>query len=94
MTNLLSVNQILKILDDENNLKKKIEKTISNLNKIFEKRAIHISHVASGYRFQAKPGLEEYISKLKDKGTNKFSKSFFRNNFDNCLQTACNQRRY
>ena len=32
----------------------------------------YTSKVASGYRFQAKPGMEEYISKLKDKGTNKF----------------------
>ena len=72
----LSVNQILKILDDKTVTKKNIESSISNLNKIFENRAIHISHVASGYRFQAKPGLENYISKLKDKGTNKFSKAF------------------
>ena len=39
-------------------------------------RAIHIKHVASGYRFQAKTGLEVYISKLKDKGANRFSKAF------------------
>ena len=72
----LTVNQILKILDDKNITKKKIESSISNLNKRYHDRAIHIKHVASGYRFQAKTGLEVYISKLKDKGTNRFSKAF------------------
>lgn len=72
----LSANQMIKIIDDKTITKKKIESCISNLNKTFEKRAIHICHVASGYRFQAKSGLEDYISKLKDKGTNKFSKAF------------------
>ena len=56
--------------------KKKIESCISNLNKRYADRAIHIKHVASGYRFQAKTGLEVYISKLKDKGANRFSKAF------------------
>ena len=56
--------------------KKKIESCISNLNKRYADRAIHIKQVASGYRFQAKTGLEAYISKLKDKGTNRFSKAF------------------
>ena len=32
--------------------------------------------MSSGYRFQAKSGIEHYVSKLKDKGTNKFSKAF------------------
>tara|TARA_B100000035_G_C21009712_1_gene559006 strand:+ start:792 stop:1313 length:522 start_codon:yes stop_codon:yes gene_type:complete len=72
----LSINQILKILDDSKNNKKNIESAIQVLNKKYTDKAIHISKVASGYRFQAKPGLEQYISKLKDKGTNKFSKAF------------------
>ena len=72
----LTVNQILKILDDKKITKKKIELSISNLNERYIDRAIHIKHVASGYRFQAKTGLEAYISKLKDKGTNRFSKAF------------------
>ena len=72
----LTVNQILKILDDKKITKKKIELSISNLNERYIDRAIHIKHVASGYRFQAKTGLEIYISKLKDKGTNRFSKAF------------------
>ena len=72
----LTVNQILKILDDKKVTKKKIELSISNLNERYIDRAIHIKQVASGYRFQAKTGLEVYISKLKDKGTNRFSKAF------------------
>ena len=72
----LSINQIIKILDDNKNTKKNIESAIQLLNKKYINRAIHICKVASGYRFQAKPGLEQYISKLKDKGTNKFSKAF------------------
>ncbi len=72
----LSVNQIIKIIDDKKITKKMIEDSILNLNQQYQDKAIHINHVASGYRFQAKPGLENYISKLKDKGTNKFSKAF------------------
>ena len=76
----LSVNQIIKIMDDKNLNKKQIETSINELNSDYKDKAIHISKVASGYRFQAKNGLETYISKLKDKGTNKFSKAFLEKN--------------
>ena len=72
----INIGQLLKILDNDNYNKKMIEKTIHDLNAKYEDKPIHISKVASGYRFQVKPGMEEYISKLKDKGTNKFSKAF------------------
>ena len=72
----LNASQLLKILDNNTYNKKMIEKTIQDLNSKYEDKAIHISKVASGYRFQAKPGMEEIISKLKDKGANKFSKAF------------------
>ncbi len=72
----MSTNQILKILDNSKYTKKKIEDAIDKLNRQYESRAIFINKVASGYRFQAKSGLETYISKLKDKGSNKFSKAF------------------
>ena len=72
----LSISQLVKILDDKNPSKKQIEQAIQELNNDYENKAIHISQVASGFRFQAKDGLETYISKLKDKGTNKFSKAF------------------
>jgi segregation and condensation protein B len=72
----LSLSQLVKILDDKNLTKKQIEQSIQELNNDYENKAIHISQVASGFRFQAKDGLETYISKLKDKGTNKFSKAF------------------
>ncbi len=72
----LTPSQIMKILFDKKLSKKDILKTIDELNFEYKDKAIVISQVASGYRFQAKPGLEEYISKLKDKGSNKFSKAF------------------
>jgi segregation and condensation protein B len=72
----LSISQLVKILDDKNPTKKQIEQAIQELNNDYENKAIHISQVASGFRFQAKDGLETYISMLKDKGTNKFSKAF------------------
>ena len=72
----LSSNQILKILDNAKYNKKKIEDAIDQLNRQYESKAIFINKVASGYRFQAKRGLETYISKLKDKSSNKFSKAF------------------
>ena len=72
----LSSNQILKLLDNPKYNKKKIEDAIDQLNIQYESRAIFINKVASGYRFQAKSGLEIYISKLKDKSSNKFSKAF------------------
>ena len=72
----LSSNQILKILDNPKYNKKKIEDAIDELNRQYEPKAIFINKVASGYRFQAKSGLEMYISKLKDKSSNKFSKAF------------------
>lgn len=72
----LSILQIIKILDDTSPTKKQIENVIQELNQDYQDKAIHISNVASGYRFQAKDGLENYISKLKDKSTNKFSKAF------------------
>lgn len=72
----MSLSSLIKILDDDSITKKQIEKSIDNLNQEYRNKAIHISKVASGYRFQAKNGLEAYITKLKDKGTNKFSKAF------------------
>jgi segregation and condensation protein B len=72
----MSLSSLIKILDDDSITKKQIEKSIDNLNQEYRNKAIHINKVASGYRFQAKNGLEAYITKLKDKGTNKFSKAF------------------
>ena len=72
----LSISQIAKILDDKNLNKKQISHAIDELNHDYVNKAIHISQVASGFRFQAKDGLDTYISKLKDKGMNKFSKAF------------------
>ena len=72
----LSISQITKILDDKNLNKKQISHAIDELNQDYANKAIHICQVASGFRFQAKDGLDTYISKLKDKGTNKFSKAF------------------
>ena len=72
----LAVSRLIKIIDDKSITKKMIEKAITNLNEQYHDKAIHINHVASGYRFQAKAGVELYISKLKEKSTNKFSKAF------------------
>ena len=72
----LSISQIIKILDDKKTNKKQISHAIDELNEDYANKAIHICQVASGFRFQAKDGLDVYISKLKDKGTNKFSKAF------------------
>ena len=72
----LSISQIAKILDDKNLNKKQISLAIDELNQDYANKAIHICQVASGFRFQAKDGLDTYISKLKDKGMNKFSKAF------------------
>ena len=74
----LTISQILKILDDKKITKKKIESSISNLNERYVDRAIHIKHVASGYRFQAKTGLEVYISKLRIRVPTDFQKHFLR----------------
>ena len=72
----LSTSQIAKILDDKSLNKKQISLAIDELNQDYANKAIHICQVASGFRFQAKDGLDTYISKLKDKGMNKFSKAF------------------
>ena len=72
----LSSSQIIKIISDEKYTKKDIANAINELNNDYQNKAIHICEVASGYRFQAKGGLENYIHKLKDKGSNKFSKAF------------------
>ena len=72
----LSISEIAKILDYKSSNKKQISHAIDELNEDYENKAIHICQVASGFRFQAKDGLDTYISKLKDKGMNKFSKAF------------------
>ena len=72
----LSISQIAKILDDKSPNKKQINHAIDELNQDYANKAIHICQVASGFRFQARDGLDTYISKLKDKGMNKFSKAF------------------
>ena len=72
----LSISQIAKILDDKSPNKKQISHAIDELNQDYTNKAIHICQVASGFRFQAKDGLDAYISKLKDKSSNKFSKAF------------------
>ena len=58
----LSVNQILKILENNKNTKKTIEHAIHELNKQYEDKAIHINKVSGGYRFQVKSGIEHYVS--------------------------------
>ena len=63
----LAASRIIKIIDDKKHNKKMIEKAITNLNEQYHDKAIHINHVASGYRFQAKTGVELYISSLKKK---------------------------
>ena len=50
----LSISQLVKILDDKNPTKKQIEQAIQELNNDYENKAIYISQVASGFRFQAK----------------------------------------
>tara|TARA_Y100000768_G_scaffold19120_3_gene13182 strand:- start:1732 stop:2253 length:522 start_codon:yes stop_codon:yes gene_type:complete len=72
----LTPSQIIKIINDKKVTKKDVIGAIDDLNKEYQNKAIDIKEVASGYRFQAKDGLETYISKLKDKGSNKFSKAF------------------
>ncbi len=72
----LNDNSIIKILDDVKVSKKSIIDAVNKINKNYSNKAIEVVRVASGYRFQAKEGLENYISKLKDKGANKFSKAF------------------
>ena len=72
----LSISQIAKIIDDKSPNKKQISHAIDELNQDYTNKAIHICQVASGFRFQAKDGLDAYISKLKDKSSNKFSKAF------------------
>jgi len=72
----LSISHIIKTISDKKISKKEVTKAISSLNSDYEDKAIHICEVASGYRFQAKEGLESYISNLKDKSSNKFSKAF------------------
>ena len=72
----LSISHIIKTISDKKISKKEVAKAISSLNSDYEDKAIHICEVASGYRFQAKEGLESYISNLKDKSSNKFSKAF------------------
>ncbi len=72
----LNDNNIIKILDDVKVSKKSIIDAVNKINKNYSNKAIEVVRVASGYRFQAKEGLENYISKLKDKGANKFSKAF------------------
>ena len=72
----LSSSQIIKIISDMKLSKRDIVNAINDLNDEYQNKAIHICEVASGYRFQAKDGLETYIHKLKDKGSNKFSKAF------------------
>ena len=70
------IRQKVKLMLEENLNKKEISLTIDELNQDYANKAIHICQVASGFRFQAKDGLDTYISKLKDKGMNKFSKAF------------------
>ena len=72
----LSSSHITKIISDKKLSKKDIKNAVNDLNSDYQNKAIHICEVASGYRFQAKDGLENYISKLKDKASNKFSKAF------------------
>ena len=72
----LSSSQIAKIIYDKKLSKKDITSAINDLNTEYQNKAIHICEVASGYRFQAKDGLETYISKLTEKGSSKFSKAF------------------
>ncbi len=72
----LSPSQIIKIISDIKLSKKDVIDAINDLNNQYQNKAIYVCEVASGYRFQAKDGIETYITKLKDKGSNKFSKAF------------------
>ena len=55
---------------------REIKDALKAIEEKYSGNSIELVKVASGYRFQAKTGLEVYISKLEDKGANRFSKAF------------------
>ena len=64
------------LFDDKKISKNKIREIIDELNKEYNNRAFEISLVASGYRIQIREGYDQWLSKLNNMPSNRYSKAF------------------
>ena len=73
----LSVERVLKILNSNNNFIeiKTLREIVNELIDDYSDRGIELKEVASGFRFQVKPGLSYWIGKLHEERPPKYSKA-------------------
>ncbi|MEC7832421.1 MAG: SMC-Scp complex subunit ScpB [Pseudomonadota bacterium] len=72
----LTLQDLANLFDDKKISKNKIREIIDELNKEYNNRAFEISLVASGYRIQIREGYDQWLSKLNNMPSNRYSKAF------------------
>ena len=71
----ISIDDILKVFEDPKPSKDEIRKALNQIDKDCFTRGIELKKIASGYRFQVKQSLSQYIAKLWEEKPQKFSKA-------------------
>lgn len=72
----LNLQEIANLFDDDKPSKNEIKQMIDKLNESYKNNSFEIVLVASGYRFQVKPGYDQWLSKLNKQSSTRYSKAF------------------
>ena len=72
----LTLQELNNLFDENKPSKDQIKEIIDDLNNEYSKRAFEIAIVASGYRIQIKEGFDQWLKKLKNMPSNRYSKAF------------------
>ena len=72
----LTLQELANLFENKKLSKNKIREIIEDLNKDYADRAFEVSMVASGYRIQIREGYDEWLSKLNNMPSNRYSKAF------------------
>ena len=72
----LTLQELSNLFDEDKPSKDQIKEIIDGLNNEYSKRSFEIEIVASGYRIQIKEGFDQWLKKLKNMPTNRYSKAF------------------
>ena len=72
----LTLQELSNLFDEDKPSKNQIKETIDDLNNEYSKRSFEIAIVASGYRIQIKEGFDQWLKKLKNMPSNRYSKAF------------------
>lgn len=72
----LTLQELANLFDTNKPSKNQIKEIIDSLNKDYINRAFEVSVVASGYRIQIREGFDQWLTKLNNMPSNRYSKAF------------------